>query len=146
MGIHFRRFDENDRTVFSFGLTLENGRTDCIIDVRDRASQVLIFLSCPSNVPENKRNLVAEFLTRANYGLILGNFEMDYSDGQVRYKSAYLYSEVFHQADLIFSRNFIAASSMMDKYFPGIMAIIFGRISPQDAISQVENIVNPTIN
>ena len=29
---------------------------------------------------------VAEYITRANYGIVNGNFELDYSTGQVRYK------------------------------------------------------------
>jgi hypothetical protein len=29
---------------------------------------------------------MAEYLTRANYGLILGNFAMDMADGEVHYK------------------------------------------------------------
>lgn len=146
MRMNFRKFDENERTVFSLGLTLENGKSDCIIDVRDNAKQVLVFLTLPSNVPDNKRNLVAEFITRANYGLILGNFEMDYSDGQIRYKSSYIFEDIHNHADQIFVRNFIAATSMMDKYYPGLMALIYGRVSPQDAIGQVENMINPTIN
>jgi hypothetical protein len=26
----------------------------------------------------------AEFITRANYGLIIGNFELDFEDGEIR--------------------------------------------------------------
>ena len=38
--------------------------------------------------PEEMRVPMAEFLTRANYGLRIGNFEMDFEDGEVRYKSS----------------------------------------------------------
>ena len=34
---------------------------------------------------EIKRQDIAEYLTRANYGMVMGNFEMDYSDGEIRY-------------------------------------------------------------
>lgn len=40
------------------------------------------------NVPEDRRLALAEFLTRANYGLFIGNFEMDWQDGEVRYKTS----------------------------------------------------------
>jgi hypothetical protein len=39
-------------------------------------------------VPEAKRQAMAEFLTRAKYGLCMGNFEMDFGDGEVRYKAS----------------------------------------------------------
>ena len=36
---------------------------------------------------------MAEFLTRANYGIMIGNFEMDFNDGEVRYKGALEYAD-----------------------------------------------------
>lgn len=35
----------------------------------------------------------AEFLTRANYGLVFGNFEMDMHDGEIRYKPSFRAAE-----------------------------------------------------
>jgi len=29
-----------------------------------------------------------KFLTRANYGMMIGNFEMDFTDGEIRYKTS----------------------------------------------------------
>ncbi len=31
---------------------------------------------------------VAEFITRANFGIVIGNFEIDFSDGEIRYKTS----------------------------------------------------------
>lgn len=40
----------------------------------------------PINVPEPQRSAVAEYLHRANFGLPDGNFEMDYDEGEMRFK------------------------------------------------------------
>ena len=46
----------------------------------------LVYTTLLQAVPEEKRSAVAEFITRANYGLPGGNFEMDWRDGELRYK------------------------------------------------------------
>ncbi len=40
----------------------------------------------PVKAPEEKRLAIAEFVARANDGLRIGNFELDFGDGEVRYK------------------------------------------------------------
>jgi len=55
---------------------------------RTEQAQFVFYLVCPVNAPENKRSPVAEFITRANYGTIIGNFELDYTDGEIRYKTS----------------------------------------------------------
>ena len=39
-------------------------------------------------VPSDKLQLMAEMLTRINSGLMIGNFEMDFEDGELRYKTS----------------------------------------------------------
>jgi len=48
---------------------------------------VLLYSIAPQRVPEERRRDVSEFLTRANYGLADGNFELDFDDGEIRFKS-----------------------------------------------------------
>ncbi len=45
-----------------------------------------VYTVFPVKAPEEKRGAVAAFLTRANYGLILGSFELDFDDGEIRFK------------------------------------------------------------
>ena len=35
-------------------------------------AQILVFTYCPVKVPEDQRCLVADYLNRVNYGLVLG--------------------------------------------------------------------------
>jgi len=48
--------------------------------------QAAVYSVLPERVPEDRRAAVNELLARINYGLILGNFEIDLSDGEVRFK------------------------------------------------------------
>jgi hypothetical protein len=37
---------------------------------------------------KGKQQTIAKFITRANYGMSLGNFELDFNDGEIRYKTS----------------------------------------------------------
>ena len=79
------RFREDNGTICS-GFQLENalGAVPLFVDVR--SDKYIVFavprVKCE---PENRFEL-AEFLTRINYRMIFGDFEMDFSDGEVRFR------------------------------------------------------------
>jgi hypothetical protein len=80
---------------------------------------------------------MAEFITRANYGMRIGNFEMDFSDGELRYKSSIDVEDDRLSSPLV--KHMIYPNVlMMDKYLPGIMAIIYAGKSPQQAVEEIE--------
>ena len=93
-------------------------------------------------------NLLADFLTGANYGLYIGNFEMDFNDGEVRFKTSIdvegnksVAEEGKEPAELSFAlmkRMVYDNVGVMDKYLPGVMSVIYGGASPTEAIAKVE--------
>lgn len=76
---------------------------------------------------------VYEYLARANSGLLNGNFEIDSKEGDVRYK-------VFVEfGDKVPSRNTIRNAitmpvHMLEKYIDGLLSVITGAESPEDAV------------
>ncbi|HEY9747696.1 MAG TPA: YbjN domain-containing protein [Allocoleopsis sp.] len=66
----------------------ENGTYSCCAKIRENEEQFVFYSICPLVIPEAKRGAIAEFITRANYGMIIGNFEMDFEDGEIRYKTS----------------------------------------------------------
>jgi hypothetical protein len=138
---------ENEhQSIFKLGMQLENGRVDTFVDIRPENKQVLIFTLFPTNIPTNQRNRVSEFITRANKGLIIGNFELDMEDGELRYKASYIYDDTFPISKEVFMHNFFTTLVMMDKFLPGVMSVIYANTIPRQAISQIENISNPAMN
>ncbi len=137
---------KQNQTVYKLGIGLENGRADTSIDIRTEPQQVLIFTVCPTTIPANQRLRISEFITRANKGLIIGNFELDFEDGELRYKASYFFDDTFPNSEEVFIRNLYATFNMMDRYLPGIMSVIYANVLPSNAISQIENVVNPSMN
>jgi len=115
----------------------DNGNWLCYAEPRDQFAQFVFYSVCPANAPEERRLPVAEFLTRANYGLVLGNFELDMDDGEIRYKTSIDVGEDELSVAMVKSAVYMNVL-MMDRYLPGIMATIYGGVSPADAIAQIE--------
>ena len=115
----------------------KNGKCDCYAQVREQ--QEFVFYSiCPVNAPENKRLAVAEFITRANSGMIIGHFELDFTEGQIRYKTS-IDVEDDSLCSALIKRLVYANVMMMDAYLPGIMSVIYDDVTPLDAIAQIES-------
>lgn len=71
---------------------------------------------------------MAEFITRVNYGMKNGNFEMDYRDGEIRYK-VYVDCEESLPDDVVIKNGIFVISSVFRRYANGITGIIFGGMS-----------------
>lgn len=138
--------DNENQKVFRLGVTLENGRCDTFIDIRPEVNQVLIFTVCPTIIPVNHRVRISEFIARANQGLIIGNFELNINDGELRYKASFIYDDTFPNSEHIFLRNLFATFHMMDRYLPGVMSVVYANVSVKEAINQIEKIIDPSLN
>lgn len=115
----------------------DHGNWQCWAQVLEERQQFIFYSVCPVNVPEGKRLAVAEYLTRANYGLVIGNFEMDFRDGEVRYKTSIDVEGAEIAPALV--RNLVYANVItMDRYLPGLLGVIYGNLTPEQAIAQVE--------
>lgn len=126
-----------ERNAYTMRFQGRSGSLRVFASVRPDARQLLVYAVAPNSIPEELRGAAAEFLTRANYGIYIGNFEMDWSDGEVRYKS----SIAFEGCALTYSlvRNAIyPAVHMMDKYLPGLLKVAYGGKIPADAIKEIE--------
>lgn len=124
--------------ILQLEVSLENANYTCYAIADDENRSFRFYSDCPVKVPENKRLAVAEFLTRANYGLITGNFELNFIDGDIRYKTS------IHVADQRLSYSLIKRLvyvnvTTMDDYFPGLMKVIYGGTSAEQALAEIEN-------
>lgn len=78
--------DPAEDTV-SFTVSLPDAEWHVYAWARDDASELLVHSVLPYHVPVERRTEAALFLTRANLGLSLGNWELDLDDGEVRFKT-----------------------------------------------------------
>ncbi|HEC33753.1 MAG TPA: hypothetical protein ENI37_03445 [Chloroflexi bacterium] len=131
-------FDQMEgKPILRMGFRGDSGSWRCYAQVREEQQQFVFYSILDVNVPEGRRQAIAEFLTRANYGLMIGNFEMDFHDGEVRYKTSIDVEGDRLTSALIRPMVYINVL-MMDRYLPGIMKVAFGEGIPADAIAEIE--------
>ena len=128
----------DDRSIFRVGFAGKNGQQVCYARVVEELQQLLFYAVAPVKAPEALRPTAAEFITRANYGLRIGNFEMDYSDGELRYKTSIDFEGVALTPQLLRNTLYPAVQTL-DRYLPGLMQVLYAGIAPASAIEAVEN-------
>ena len=116
----------------------EAGQWVCNAWIREQEEQFVFYSVCPVTVPDARLGDLAEFITRANYGMVLGNFEMDYNDGEIRYKTS-IDSEGGVFTVGLCKQVVVANVLMMDRYLPGVLAVVSGAKTPVQAIAQIES-------
>lgn len=126
------------KPALSLNYAGKSGTWSCFAKAEEDKEMLLFYSYCPMKVPENKRPLVGDYLTRANYGLLIGNFEMDYNDGEVRYKTS-IDVEGDQLSKALVKRLVYDNLAVMDRYLPGVLSVIYGGASPTEAIAQAEN-------
>lgn len=132
------RFQEDQQGVFTFGISGKNGNFSVTARARELTHQIVIHSRLAMNVPEKRRLAMCEFLTRANYGLLLGNFEMDLDDGEVRYKTSVDLEGVTDVPGAVIRHLIGANIATFDRYLPGMCSVLYADTQPAVAIRQIE--------
>ena len=125
------------RRVVALGVEGKNGRFDGYTIVTEEERQIAVYSVSPVKVPDYKRYNMATFITLLNYGTVVGNFEMNFQDGELRYKTSLDAEDAALNPALI--KHLIYTSvTTMDDYLPGILSVIYGNISPEEAFQRTQ--------
>jgi len=115
----------------------KNGNFDAWFQARLSEQQLMFYCRAPVNAPVGRRAALAEFFTRANYGMVIGNFELDMKDGEMRYKVSADVEGI--ELPGVFLKNMAyTAVVTMDRYLPGIMKVLYSDIAPEQAVREIE--------
>lgn len=60
----------------------------CLFRIQERTQLVAVYGILPFFIPESHRSAAMLLTTQLNYDMVLGNIEMDLSDGEIRYKAS----------------------------------------------------------
>lgn len=95
--------------------------------------RVFVYYSlCPVRVPPGRRADVASLLCHVNFGLVVGAWEMDMDDGEVRFRTSI---DVGNEAldEEAVGRIVVHNHDVMLTWLPPLLAVIRGSQSPQAA-------------
>lgn len=91
----------------------------------------------PFKADNDSLDSVAEFLTRANYGMNFGNFELDYNDGEVRFKSS-LHSKDGRPSPVEVEFAVDLPMMMWERYGNAFLSVLVGGENPAKAVAAAE--------
>jgi len=102
-----------------------NGSFQCSAGLLQEWDLFFVHSFAAEPCPKHLRPAMAEFLTRINYGLFSGAFELDLEDGEIRAKTSVDFRG--SQLDTALVRNTVETNwLLMDRHLPGLQAILRG--------------------
>lgn len=132
---------------FDLDFNLNNQLEECSMHIRihtydDSSFSIHTNTTCPLTIPAKKEDVIKEFITRANYGMLDGYFaylqpDDDTEEGIIEYHS-WLYCN-----DIVPSLNDVEASVdmpllMMERYGDALFNVLQLDADPEEEIQRVE--------
>lgn len=106
---------------FRLGFTGEHGNFLCFARADDARALVSFFAIAPFAVEPRRREETMRLVTRINFGLPVGNFELDLDDGEVRMKTCVAFGKA--KADRALIAPIVwAGVAAMDRWLPALVA------------------------
>ncbi|AFZ10961.1 protein of unknown function DUF1790 (plasmid) [Oscillatoria nigro-viridis PCC 7112] len=128
-----------DEQILQMAVEGQNEKLTCYAQVIEEQSLFIFYSICPIEAPESKRKALAEFLTLVNYDLIIGNFQLNLTSGQIRYKTSLDVSDSTLSTTQI--KNLVYTNiTMMDSHLPEILSVINNSSPFLDSIPFQENL------
>jgi hypothetical protein len=109
----------------------------CYAQALEAEAQFVFYSLAPITVTRPKLWLCADYLMRANYNLILGNFELEMDSGEVRFKTS-IDVEGDRLSYALFRPVVYSNLAMMERYLPGLKLIINEHMQPAEALKRAE--------
>lgn len=124
-------------TIIRFHFKGSAGRLLCYGEVDEEKCWLIFYSYMPVNAPPEKMTQAAEFVTRANRGMRIGNFELDFDDGEIRYKTS-IDVEGGELSSKMIDNLLRANLSTINRYFGGLMELIYGDKPASEVIKRIE--------
>lgn len=131
-GLKFRAVEEQKAVFFSVRGDAAAYEVALLVTHDDEVFQIYVTLPL-GNSDANLRPLIAEFVARANHRLVIGHFDLDMDDGRLRYHVGHAIGEGALDGETV-GRLIGTALNTADRYYPGIMRVLFAGHTPADAV------------
>ena len=133
------RFDTIEETqVIRTAYRGQHARYRVLIRVTDEPLMLTVVVPLPLTVPESRRPELAEAVNRANFGMVLGRFELGMHSGDLYFHAAAPLCDAGLSAEQLHTVLGLALS-LSDRYYRAFARLLFvDDLSPAEAIAEVE--------
>ncbi len=127
-----------DDPLIDTGFVGEQGVFGVTIGLIGDPRCLAVSIRVPLVVPEDVRLEMADLISRANYGLIIGAFEMKTSEGLIRFRSSIPIADGEVTGEQ-FKDLYFASLVTADRYYRAMARLMYGDdLSPAEAVAEVE--------
>lgn len=134
------RFDDvAESNCIRTGVQGKHARFRLVLGVRGEGPCFLVFALYDFTVPPTRLAPCADLLNRINFVSLVGCFEMDPEDGELRYRVTIPMEEAELSEGQI-ERAIVVSASMVDRWYPSFMALLHGGLPPPDAFAAVDRV------
>lgn len=103
---------------------------------REPEQQLLVWSALIEPVPPERRAAVGDYLNQVNYGLSIGNFELDFTDGEVRFKTS-VDVEGGELTETMLKNLLYLNVTTMDRYQPGVDRVVWEGADPTTVVNEI---------
>ena len=132
------KFDD-ELGVFNAGIAVGSKIQHVQLNIQVGEKDFTCYFKLPLAATKEVRRKVVEYITRANYGLKNGNFELDYNDGEIRYKTFVPVLDDAAPSEELIRFSIFVGVAMVSRYSDGIAEVIFNIKEPLEAIVEAES-------
>ena len=129
--------NDDERFIAVLGMNLKCKLSTCRLMISVDGMDIQCYAICPIKATQDVIPQVAEYITRANFGLKIGKFELDYNDGEVRYHTILPCSQgtpCIKDVERVIDISFL----MMQRFGDGLVKNLMGYGEPAEDIKAIQ--------
>ena len=112
--------------------------SDAFAAIATETEQFVFYINFGPAVPPEQMAEVAHFITLANWGLMIGNFEMDYTDGHVRFKSSVSFRGT-ELSEALIRNAILSAMNAVERYADALIQMMARGKGAEQAFKEADN-------
>ncbi|MBQ4264124.1 MAG: YbjN domain-containing protein [Clostridia bacterium] len=136
-GIQAAFEERGDHGIFTIRMKLRCRMQSAQMIVLVREDNFSTITTLPLTADVDHRLAVAEYLTRVNWGMRNGNFELNMEDGEIRFKS-YVHVGAGQLDASAAKLGVMLPFLMIDRYGDGLLEVLFGFRTPREAFEAIQ--------
>lgn len=137
IGIHTLCTPEDDTLFFPILKNTEGKVINEFIKNSNGLIYTYVSIKFDFFMQEETKHKISEYLHRANYNMIRGNFEYNFDENFIRFKFYFEKNVILRKNYTVY--NILVSAKMFQKYFKGLLDILSTDKSPKELIDMIES-------
>lgn len=126
-----------EKGIIKFSINVDGKVKRFTYFIQIKKSSYIVYITIAVAADKDCMGSVAEYLTRANYGLQYGSFELDWNDGEIRYRHL-VDCENCPPSQEVIRNSILIPYSTFERYGDGLLSVIFGAATAKEAVAKAE--------